>query len=239
MKKLQDIVLMMVFVLIYSTSIFSQKETAAILLDKVSNFYRKTAQYQIDMNYKMLKGLTGNEVTESYSGALVKNHQASQFTMANTEMVTIANEQLVIDNDQKLIILRKSEQEAMTSVIDVNSFLEYYQESDITNEGGYLKCELIAKPEKMSLPYAKIILFVNPNDYSVAKQELYFSSQLPFKLDTGLERDFGRMLIEMKTREIGNAPKLSFDAYFQKKESDQKQLVDRYKGYEFIDETKR
>lgn len=233
--------MVVILLLVNITSVFSQKETASSLLTKVGDFYTNTKEYQIDTQYKMYKGLKGDKVTESYVGTMIKKQQTYKFDIANTEMLTINNQQVVIDRDQKLLIFRKNDQKTSNSLIDVDNFLKYYDESSIKKEGKYIRCELIAKKEKMSLPYAKITLFINPDDHSVIKQEMYFSSQLPFKLDNGeFERDFGRLVIEMSMKpNISDSAKLSFSEYFKEDTSHQKIVADTYKDYQFIDETKQ
>ncbi|OEK09133.1 hypothetical protein A8C32_10385 [Flavivirga aquatica] len=229
---------MVIFFLGNTVLAYSQKETATSLLKKISKYYQNTEAYQINMEYKMYKGLTGNEVTESYTGHLIKKKNIYQLKIANNEMLTINNKQMAIDHGQKIAVYRSSNQASNATLIDVAGFLEYYDGLSVDKVNGLIKCVLIAKNKKQSVPYAKIALFINPNNYSVEKQEMYFASQLPFILENGdYISDFGRLSIEMK--EVDNLltdAVLSFNNYFNESDDGEIVLANRYKDYQFIDE---
>ena len=228
------------FILLCYLPSMAQEYTATELLEKVSEHYKHKDAYQVNMRYTMYKGLTGNHETESYSGFFIKKQELHQFELENNVVVTEGNRQIAINHDQKMIVYRNSNQEASGSPLAIQRFLEYYDESSIKNEKGIIICELIAKAAKMTLPYAKIIITIDADTYRIKEQEMYFSTQLPFVLESkDVVKDFGRLIITMEEeKDISNKMR-SLKEYITRDTNGNLQLADTFKEYQLIDKIKQ
>ena len=227
-------------ILMATISGYSQNDEARSLLKKVNDFYKNQTVYQIDMNFKMYQGLTGDKITELYEGKVFRKDSIARLNMANSELLQIGKDQIAIDHDQKLIVFRKAPiNSILTSVIDVSTFMEIYETSSIKNFEDTIRLELISKKDKTSSPFAKIVLFIDKSSYEMVKQEMIFTNQMPFKNEKGnIKADFGRLHTEMKlNKNIDDQSILSFDHYFNKDKDGKVLLQPAYKEYEIIEES--
>ena len=169
------------------------------VLTKVATLYKDTPSYAMEMEYTMFRGLTGENITESYSGAVTKISGVYHYSIMGAEIIQWPTEKIVIDSNQKMMVYSKEIATDPTTSIpgDISNLLHYYKENAARIEGDHLICELVAKNSVNPLPYGKIIITANKDNYNLIQQELFFSRQLPFKDGDAMVADFGRLQINM------------------------------------------
>ena len=123
----------------------------------------------------------------------------------------------------------------------ITGLLRYYKKSQkIIDHGKTWICELVAEHHMFSqLPYGKILLYVNKEDYSMVKQVFYFNNQVPFRDNDSKKsvRDQGRLLIEFNHDfKVEVEPRELAD--FMINEGKGNRLTEKYASFQLIDRTK-
>jgi len=216
MKRIISITILLV-IAIQSTS-FSQSKEHEQTLQKVIDHYQKVSSYHIAVRYSMLRGLTGNTVTESYNGQVHKIGNANSFSIRGLEMIQSDEEKVTINHEQKLMNYeRTSEPKLQGSPIDLQAFLDYYKIEKVIKKEGMLVYEMVADPKYPQLSYSKINLHLDPVSNSLIKQELFFANMQPFRDGTSTKLDHARLVIDMRPMADGLQKKsVSISDYIKK-----------------------
>ncbi|MBQ4819098.1 hypothetical protein [Aquimarina sp. MMG016] len=239
MKKLKYIMLLLCFV---STAQLAQaqNEKAKDVLEKVKKSYDDKKQYEIETIYNMHRGLTGNSITESYKGEMVRNEDVTRFRVLKTEILQFPKAQLNIDHNQKKVIYAKTQIGAASqhSPIDVSVFLKLYYETSVTEKNGVLICEMVSNKPVSQNPYGKVVLHINKNTYLIEKQELFFSTLIPFvdEESNTKKMDYGRLVILLQLKDLQNNSKPALSDFITISPDNNISLTEQYKGYTLINQ---
>ncbi len=188
----------LIFVLMAPLGLSSQEDQEVkAILGKVADFYASTSNYTIQMKHQLLRGGSGNIISESYEGSFVKQGDFSKLTMLNSEVIQFPGVRLVIDHDSKAMEYDETATNS-SAPMDLNVFSKYYQVVSMTSIGNQYVCELTVIPTGVRMPYGKVILHIDKDRHSVEKQVLFLTSKLPFKTKDGKsEEDIGRLVIAL------------------------------------------
>lgn len=216
----------------------AQNEKTKDLLKKVQLAYENTKQYRIAVTYNMHRGFSGNNITESYQGSLVKNGDFSQFKALNSEIIQFPGIQLTMDHTEKIVRYAKTAKGATVpnSPLEVSNFLKLYDKTKVTERDGILVCEMVATKSNMQNPYAKVVLHVNKDTYRIERQELFFTSMIPFVESDGKTRklDVGRLVILMNFKEMEEQVEPTPKDFILRSGKNDMSLTEQYKGYRLI-----
>ncbi len=230
----------LMLLLSFSWGITAQQGEMKSLLKKVADFYTNSGEYYIDINYKMYRGLTGNQVTESYNGVLIKKGAFYKMEVLGTEVLQFGDEKLILDHNNKLISYAKDKTQNPAELItNMNTFLQYYNEYQILDKGSNWVCEFVSSKKNIQqLPYGRVLLYVNKKTYALARQELYFSSVVPFKGKNGdTEYDYGRLIITLENSLKKNTEITSLEDYIKSNSEGKIELREAFSAYRVIDQT--
>ena len=230
-----------------ATMIFMQIPLSAQLssvkevLDKVTQFYKGEDSYRIEMTFSMMRGITGNTITESYKGTMEKNGSYGRNLFLETEIHRFPNAQLAIDTKNRVVTLSDLGPE-QNSPAEVASLLDYYTKSQLIDGGsGEWVCELVSEGNGFSqLPYGKIEVYVDKENFSVAKQVLYFSNLVPFAdgESGSTVQDYGRLVIEMEHELNADIAIRRLKDFIAEKADQDRKLIGQYMNFQLIDKTK-
>ncbi|PKV51937.1 hypothetical protein ATE84_4037 [Aquimarina sp. MAR_2010_214] len=202
------------------------------LFDKVTQSYNDKKQYQIDVTYNMHRGLTGNTVTESYEGKIVKNNDFSLIKIMDSEILQFTEGQLNINHAAKTAIYMNSKSSPSNQLLNINSFLEYYDKTIVTEKNGVLICEMVSTKPNIQNQYGKVILHINKENYWIEKQELFFSKLIPFvDNNTTRKMDYGRLVIYLKYRGLENSTAPVLKDYINVLSKQKITLAEQFHGY--------
>ncbi|MFD2561874.1 hypothetical protein [Aquimarina rubra] len=226
----------LVFFILLTPLVFFGQEKNDIkpILEKVTSFYDTTSRYNVAIKQTLLRGKTGNNISESYSGNFTKDKRYSKLELLNSEVVEFSEVRLVIDHDSKAIEYNKISR-GVSTPIDINGFLKYYEGASLKSNEKQWICELIVKPSATFVPCDKILLYINKDYHFVEKQVLFLSRELPFKIEDGkTEQDFGRLEITF-THDLTMSDKVNdkVSNYVQGSGSNMTS-VKKYKGYKVV-----
>ncbi|WP_298538948.1 hypothetical protein [uncultured Aquimarina sp.] len=211
-----------------------QKKDIKPILEKVTSFYDTTSRYNVAIKQTLLRGKTGNNISESYSGKFTKDKSYSKLELLNSEVVEFSNVRLIIDHDSKAIEYNKTSK-GVSAPIDISGFLKHYEGSSLKSTEKQWICELNVKPSAAFVPCNKILLYINKDYHFVEKQVLFLSRELPFKTKGGkTEEDFGRLEISF-THDLTMSDKVNdkVSNYIQGSGSNMTS-VKKYKGYKVV-----
>lgn len=210
----------------------AQNANVENLFKKVTQSYMNKKQYEIDVTYNMHRGLTGNTITESYQGKMVKNNDFSQIIVLNSEILQFPEGQLNIDHTAKTATYVGSKRSSSKNqLLDINSFLDFYDKAKVTEKNGVLVCEMVfAKPDIQN-QYGKVILYINKEKYLIEKQELFFSTLIPFVEGNTKKMDYGRLVVHLKHRELKSSATPVLKDYINVLSKQNITLAEQYRGY--------
>lgn len=159
----------------------AQELSAEDILKNVETYYKNVEVLDVEMEYKMFRGYTGNNLTESYKGTIYMNGKISRIEILGSEIVQLPKAKIIINNDKKTVTYNELKNDAIqNSPLDMSTFFKFYKTSSIKYKGNLIIQEMIQKELKIALPYNKIVLYIDKTSYQVKKQELYFSTKMPF-----------------------------------------------------------
>ncbi|MFI0428879.1 hypothetical protein [Mariniflexile sp. HMF6888] len=216
----------------------AQQLKASETLAKVEAFYKTTKVFNLDVEYAMYKGYTGTHLTESYKGSMYKNGAVTQIKILGSEILQFPKAQLTLNEENKTMVYSPiTEKTLQKSPLDMSSFLKFYKEVSSEVSGNTIIYELVVKNKQLPIPYNKIILHVNKDNYSIKKQVLYLSTKVPFVDENGEDtEDVGRMVITFKTNPtVVKVPKLQ--DYVILESNKKPRLVKAYTSYNLIDQS--
>ncbi len=230
----------LIMVMCISTASAQQNHQVKEVLKKITQFYTSANHYQIDIVYNMHRGLSGNTITESYQGKMIKKGDFTKIEALGSKILHFSKARLIVDSNKKVITYNSLSGNTLNNTpVDVGAFLKYYDQSQIIDKGTILLCEMISTRKNFQLPYGKVILHIDKENYSVVKQELYFSNLIPFlnKEDNIQEQDYGRLIILLShnLNTIPEVPKLK--DYIKIETNNGLVLQDAYTQYRLIDQT--
>ncbi len=222
-----------------SVSIHAQHTDARKILENVALFYKNTAQYQIDVTYNMHRGFTGNDITESYTGEMVKNGDFSKFKVLNSEIIYFSDDQLtILHGDKTIAYSKKADTPASSSPVEIDGFLKLYDQTAITEKNGQLICEMVSSKYNPNNPYGKVILYINKDEYYIEKQELFFAETIPFvdKKTNERKSDVGRLVILLKQNSLEDQTTVTLEDYFTFSSDKKVILSAKFSEYNFINQ---
>ncbi|AXT18306.1 hypothetical protein D7030_08400 [Flavobacteriaceae bacterium AU392] len=237
MKIILKSILCATFLLINSNWLNAQQPKASETLAKVGEYYKSAKTYNLEVEYNMYRGYTGNNKTESYKSTVYKNGGVTQMKVFNSEILQFPEAQITINNQDKTIVYRQGAVNTLQeSPIDMSTFLKLYDEVSAKIEGNTIVHELVLKQQiNVSIPYNRIKIYIDRDNYTLKKQELFLSIKVPFIDDNGESTDDeGRMEIVFKPNPeaIKRTPKLQD---YVKRDSNKKlQLAKAYTNYTLI-----
>ena len=221
--------------------LYGQSVKIKDVLDKATTFYTTKNQYRIDMKFTMYRGFSGNNKTESYTGIMERNGDYMKNSILNTTIYQYPKSKIIIDDDVKTLTYTLVDMQSLQNVpVDLNIFLEYYKESQVIDGGKVWICEMVYVDEKiLAPPYGKVVLYIDKKDYSIQKQELFFSNRIPFKSKKGneIEQDYGRLVITLShDMNVTITPKNQSD-FISVNNSNSIRLSETYSSYQLINST--
>ncbi len=207
------------------------------ILEKVNAYYKTASTYNIQSTYTMYRGYTGNTITESYKSTMYKTDNVVGINALGAEVITFSNAQITINSTNKTILYTKGNN-IKNNVIDVNALSKFYDQTSVKEEGNNIIYEISLKQKALNIPYSKLIFHINKNDYSLIKQEFFFTSKLPFTNKKGeRENDFGRMEIIYSSNPKLLKNNIQLEDYLVINSNNEVSVTNTYKNYQLINQT--
>ncbi|AXT51732.1 hypothetical protein D1818_13095 [Aquimarina sp. BL5] len=223
-----------------SFSVVAQDTNTDEVLQTVSDFYQNTNAYAITMKYNVYKNDNEIKPVESYNGVYLKKNKYSKLQLLNSEVIQVVNTQLIIDHTNKAISYNKTLGETqVVNTLDFKNYLKFYKTICVEEDQEKMVLHLQLKNNKTPIPYYKVILHIDQKEHFVTKQELFFSSKLPFESSDG-KKEWGnaKLCIEMELQKSVNQEVLQISDYVTPNPNGHKQLTGKYKNYQLVDLTK-
>lgn len=217
----------------------AQELSAVETLKKVETYYKNVAILDIEMEYKMFRGVTGNNITESYKGTMYKYGDISKVDILGSEIVQLPEAKIIVNNDNKTVMYSKAKSGTITgSPVDMSSFLKFYKGTSTRLQGNTIILEMTQTNVHIPLPYNKIILYIDKTTYQIKRQELYLSTKVPFVDENGKGvPDSARMEISFKPnpKPVNKVPQLK--DYVLIGSNNTIKLSNNYANYTILDQT--
>lgn len=217
----------------------AQQPTAVETLAKVETYYKTAKALNINVEYAMYMGHTGTYLTELYKGNIYKNNAVTQLKVLGSEVLQFSDVQITINNEDKTLIYNVSSNNGLSkSPLDTSAFLNFYREVSTQVSGNTIIHELVLKNRQIPIPYNKIVIHLNKNDYSLKKQILYLSKKMPFVNKEGENiEDVGRMEITFQSNPVTHIKAPELQDYVVLEANKKPRLSKAYTSYTIIDQT--
>lgn len=178
---------------------FQKKDSIAAIavLNKVQEVYSKTNQYRFDVDYTSYGSYEDNEVLEHYKGKIYKSSNTFYSKTQNTIILSDANKSLKIYEDEKAIEVYDNSTQVteVQNPTNINAFLKHYKQITIEEKDKLYICTL-QTGYITQMPYGKIVLYINKENYTIIKQDLFLLARLPYYTKSG-EKKMGNPRIEI------------------------------------------
>lgn len=231
----------MIFLLGSCLSFYGQMPSASTTIQKVDTYYRSLMEFDLEMEYRMYKGYTGNHLTESYKGTIYKSKDATHIKILGSEIIQFPEKQITINKESRTLVYSSSSGAVLqNSPMEISTFLNYYNETGSIIKGNSIIHEMVLKDIQLQIPYNKVIIYVNKDTYQIEKQVLYFTSKVPFIDGNGKEvLDSARMEISFKQSAKVNKKIPKLEDYVVLKANNEVRLAKAYTTYTMINQTNR
>ncbi|TRW27550.1 hypothetical protein FMM05_02610 [Flavobacterium zepuense] len=172
----------------------NDKAKLSDIISKSATFYEKQKCFELNIDYKVFSSYTSSNVTETYKSTLINNNKDYYYKLHTTEFVKVGNEVLKVDHKSKAIeYTGEIDLQDQDSYYNLKKYLDFFSQFEVATEGDFFKCTL-STPEISTLPYSKIVLYINKTNYQVSKQIFYFLVTSPYKDKKGIiKSDYPRM----------------------------------------------
>lgn len=216
---------------------YSQNDSLKIkdLFLKSQQLYSSKKAYQIDATYKVYNSLKSEKPSESYKSIIIKNGSDYYYKIHNTEFIQIGNRSLKMNHDEKALLLakRQSQTNGLELINNMLSILPYFKSYDVTETDNMIVCKFVA-PDITQLPFTKVLIYFNKEDYSMKEQILYLSNAIPYEEKGKIVYGNPRLEISMsKFKPYVETGKCKLDSYI-KQNKNENILSDKYANYQLI-----
>ncbi|MEW4923130.1 hypothetical protein [Algibacter sp. 2305UL17-15] len=162
----------------------SNTENVKEIFEKVKNNYETKNFYSFNIKYQLFKSANATVVEEFYTGKIIKNEAKYYSKINNTEFIQIEDIHLKINHDEKAMLYLKQPVSSYNSLIELASFLKFFEQTNIELKQDTYVCELVSKNITV-LPYSKVIVYIDAKTYCINKQVLFLLNQQNFEDDKG------------------------------------------------------
>ena len=142
------------------------------LFSKTESYYKNTREYALKVDYQFFEEGKPTQAIETLHGNIQKKGDNYYSKIDQTEFIYIGKTFLKINHLQKAVLYAPIAEDRMLTPIDISSLFAYFEKVNIHEEKGSFVCELTFKPIE-TIPYKKMILFLDRSTYAIKKQELY------------------------------------------------------------------
>lgn len=227
----------LVFTILVLFSLQIQSQTVKEILTNVQNKVTNS-NFKVNLKYQLFKGVESKKILESFNGIYIKKETNYYNKVKNTETIIGTDFLIKINHDQKAMIYDKFKKgnNDPNNMLNITALLKNFENPKVTDLGNRWKCEMIAV-EYSQMPYSKIVMYINKEDYNINKQVLFLTSLMNFS-DDGSKNDFNIPRLEIEYTNYSKPTKQ--DDYFFVKS----QYIDitkskvvpstKYKAYEII-----
>ncbi|MDR6299386.1 hypothetical protein [Mesonia maritima] len=210
------------------------------LLEKSQSFYENHPVFKAMLQYKLYRSPEDPVEIERYKGVLIKGYQNMYLKIHNTEFITSSKYYLKVNHEEKAMeYLPLSNAGLENNPLDMKSYLKFFADREISDEGTVWACKLIA-PKYTQLPYASVTFYFDKGSYEVEKQVVELVAPGNIRDEQGKltsERKFLEIAIKEFTSEkkkIDNHPQISTYISIRKENIEP---VETYKTYEFYNKS--
>jgi len=172
---------------------FAQKTALSVndVLEKTQSVFTNTPNYTVDLNYKMFGNYTKKTPMEAFDGNMVKKNKDTYLKINNTVFLTSETKKVNVKifEEEKAIEVSHSDKNALmtNSPVYITSFIKLFKYKDIKDMGSHYLCTLTTD-EITQLPYGRIELHINKDNFVVTKQVLYFLAEYPYVDENGVQQ---------------------------------------------------
>lgn len=184
-------------ILLLSLSINAQDlEEFKELFLKTEAYYKNSDMYSLKVTYQFFE--EGNvEALETMQGVIKKKGTDYYSKIGPTEFVYLGQVFLKINHEEKAVLYSKIKDKKTQTPVEVTSLLGYFKKATVVKNKETYTCILTFKKLAI-LPYKKMILVIDADNYTIIKQELYMLPDKSFPLQGSRDKTkAGKVVINL------------------------------------------
>jgi hypothetical protein len=207
---------------------------------RINSVYSGWPRYSVNVTYTLFSDYTNKIPHTIEKGLLVKSDDIRYVKISTTEIITGKKEQLVVDHDNKIILVDKKESNSKTTgqMADLDRALSLCRKISNQKMNGSEKCYILEFEEDMFEDYASLTVIFDSTDYFIHKIIIRYS-RIPQQFQGLTEKPRMEIAYSDMTSEVtvpGNI--LAADHYITKKHG-KILLSSQFNQYRLIDHRNR
>lgn len=159
------------FFLLFSSFNQNTKNTVELVFEKVEKKYTNQKSYSYNINYKFYSDIKKTKPKESYQSIIIKLNGVQYQKLQDIELFDFGDKNVMIEHKEKIIQVSSIDNKNYPVLI--KSYLKIFNQKSLVEERDRFVCTLSNKEvNQTNIKYVKI--YINKQDFSLLKQELYF-----------------------------------------------------------------
>jgi len=148
---------------------------------KFSETKKQAVNYQVNLDYKLYKGVKGSKIYEEYSGVMASLNGTRYQEIGAMKQVQMPNGFIKLNTEDKAMQVGLSSKKAYPSLeeIDPKLIYIYYDKGELEEKDGLYKISFNAKKHS-SLQTSKLEIHVDKLTYNQKKVVIYYSTLKDF-----------------------------------------------------------
>ena len=198
---------------------FGQNASLSVneVLEKSQAYFNDTPNFSLDLNYKMFGNYSKNVPMEKFNGRMIKSTNNMYLKINNTIFISNANnnKNATVFEDEKIIEIKSKNTIISNSPIQIENFIKFFKYKNLQDKGTHYLCTLTTD-NITQLPYGKVELYIEKQNFILTKQVIYFLAEYPFIDENGIpNKGNPKMVVELSnfqnsiSREFTELTKLS------------------------------
>ncbi|WP_179008685.1 hypothetical protein [Winogradskyella forsetii] len=166
--------IIIILALLSVTTIYSQSFDE--VFTKFSKTKKETEEYQVNLDYKLYKGVKGTRVYENYSGMMAIHNGTKYQEVGAMKHIEMPNGFIKLNTEEKAMMVGLSSVSAYPSLeeIDPNLIYTYYNKGEFEEKDGLFKISFNAK-EYSSLQTSRMEIHIDKKTFHQKKVVIYYS----------------------------------------------------------------
>ncbi len=186
---MMKIKLLLVFVLMFETVVFSQSDKQLDeLFEKVKANYLDHQEVAFDMEFFVFKHLDGKYIeSEHYDAYLYSNPQMNYFETTVITSLTVQGKTLFVDKENKKMYLTPVSNELQLGFRgeELQKTFDQFEKKEVKDLGKHYEIHLSELKNKLMSDYNEISYVIQKNTYKILSQEIYYPSKPSYDVTKG------------------------------------------------------
>jgi hypothetical protein len=155
------------------------------IINQAISKQKELSNYKLEMIYTIYADSISNVKKDEQRSEFIKKDKSCYFKMAESEIIFTEDFYIKISHSEKIMLysnINESYSDFTERQNPFSEFIDKFKIKEIKDIGRYWECTL-AEPNDIQIPFNKIILQIQKNDFNIIKQIYYFNTSIEKSLN--------------------------------------------------------